>query len=296
MGKELRRIGAPFRQPEWSALALIEAPTRVAEAHHNFVGAGAAVITTSNYAVVPYHLGDKRFAGVGHELTARAGELARSVADDTGVLVAGSLPPPFGSYRPDLFEPDRAPAVLDMIVDALAPFVDLWMPETLGSVAEIDAANAALDRLGDDTPRWISFTLDDRADFPVLQSGESIDTAAASLDATPRLAAALINCSLPEHITPALRLLRHSLGHRDDITVGAYANAFPPDPPAGYAANESINEARVDLTPERYADAVDEWLAVGATIVGGCCDITPAHIAEIRSRLGRSDTPDVSAV
>ena len=26
MGKELRRIGAPFRQPEWSALALIDAP------------------------------------------------------------------------------------------------------------------------------------------------------------------------------------------------------------------------------------------------------------------------------
>src|SRR6056297_3483259 len=29
MGKELRRIGAPFRQPEWSALALIESPDQV---------------------------------------------------------------------------------------------------------------------------------------------------------------------------------------------------------------------------------------------------------------------------
>ena len=26
MGRELQRSGAPFRQPEWSALALIEAP------------------------------------------------------------------------------------------------------------------------------------------------------------------------------------------------------------------------------------------------------------------------------
>lgn len=26
MGRELQRTGAPFRQPEWSALALIEAP------------------------------------------------------------------------------------------------------------------------------------------------------------------------------------------------------------------------------------------------------------------------------
>ena len=43
MGKELRRIGAPFRQPEWSSLALMEAPDFVARAHRNFVEAGADV-------------------------------------------------------------------------------------------------------------------------------------------------------------------------------------------------------------------------------------------------------------
>ena len=26
MGRELQRLGAPFRQPEWSALALMEGP------------------------------------------------------------------------------------------------------------------------------------------------------------------------------------------------------------------------------------------------------------------------------
>lgn len=29
MGRELQRAGAPFRQPEWSALALSEAPQAV---------------------------------------------------------------------------------------------------------------------------------------------------------------------------------------------------------------------------------------------------------------------------
>jgi homocysteine S-methyltransferase len=28
-----------------------------------------------------------------------------------------------------------------------------------------------------------------------------------------------------------------------------------------------------------------EWVAAGATIVGGCCEVSPAHIAEIASRL-----------
>ncbi len=33
MGRELARRGAPFRQPEWSALALMEAPQTVREVH-----------------------------------------------------------------------------------------------------------------------------------------------------------------------------------------------------------------------------------------------------------------------
>ncbi|MEI8597052.1 homocysteine S-methyltransferase family protein [Vibrio sp. M60_M31a] len=33
MGRELNRRGAPFRQPEWSALAMIEAPEIVKDVH-----------------------------------------------------------------------------------------------------------------------------------------------------------------------------------------------------------------------------------------------------------------------
>ncbi|MEO1058281.1 MAG: homocysteine S-methyltransferase family protein [Actinomycetota bacterium] len=297
MGKELRNIGAPFRQPEWSALALMQAPERVAEAHRNFIDAGATVITTSNYAVVPYHLGDHRFGERGAELTALAGTLARSAADDAGAIVAGSLPPLFGSYRSDLFDPERAPELLDTIVSALAPFVDVWLAETLSSVAEIRAALAALDRHGDDRPRWVSFTLDDHhfghAPNPALPSGESISEVAALLSTEQRVAAALINCSLPEHITPALEELRWGVG--DTVRIGGYANAFPPAPETRYEANEAIHEPRPDLTPERYADIVEQWVDGGATIVGGCCDITPMHIAELARRLDRRVADGVSA-
>ena len=72
MGRELKRIGAPFRQPEWSALALIEAPERVADVHRAFAVAGARVITTNSYAVVPFHIGADRFAAEGETLAARA--------------------------------------------------------------------------------------------------------------------------------------------------------------------------------------------------------------------------------
>jgi S-methylmethionine-dependent homocysteine/selenocysteine methylase len=60
-GRELLRVGAPFRQPEWSALALIEAPEFVTRAHRAFIAAGAEVITSDSYALVPFHLGAARF-------------------------------------------------------------------------------------------------------------------------------------------------------------------------------------------------------------------------------------------
>ncbi|MEM1332617.1 MAG: homocysteine S-methyltransferase family protein [Actinomycetota bacterium] len=113
MGKELRRIGAPFRQPEWSALALMESPDRVVEAHRNFIEAGAEVITTNNYAVVPFHLGDDVFRARGAELVDLAGQLARRAAHESGerpVRVAGSLPPLFGSYEPEHVDPARRPS------------------------------------------------------------------------------------------------------------------------------------------------------------------------------------------
>ncbi len=126
MGKFLRRIGAPFRQPEWSALALIESPDHVVDAHTQFIDAGAQVIITNNYAVVPYHLGDDRFAAQGADLIELSGRLARQAAYTAGVvLVAGSLPPLFGSYEPDLCDADRAPEIYALIVKQLDRDVDV---------------------------------------------------------------------------------------------------------------------------------------------------------------------------
>ena len=45
MGRELLRRGAPFAQPEWSALALLEAPAFVQDVHAAFIAAGADIIT-----------------------------------------------------------------------------------------------------------------------------------------------------------------------------------------------------------------------------------------------------------
>lgn len=290
MGKELRRIGAPFRQPEWSALALMEAPEFVVTAHRNFIDAGAELIITNNYAVVPFHLGDERFDEVGRNLVAVAGRLARHAADDVDrpVLVAGSLPPLFGSYEPDLFDAARAPAIYETIVRALEPFVDLWVAETLSLVDEFTIIAGVIERCGGDKPLWASFALPEHFDGPVaLRSGDTIgDIVDAVRSSEHDVEAVLFNCSLPEQIGPALVELGAALRAAGlELRTGAYANAFPETRhDSRYAANNTILERRDDMTPLVYAEIVDGWVRDGATIVGGCCDMYPEHIAALVDR------------
>ncbi|HDR9153324.1 homocysteine methyltransferase [Burkholderia vietnamiensis] len=290
MGRELLRMGAPFKQPEWSALALIEAPDYVRAAHEAFVRAGADVVTTNSYAVVPFHIGEERFAQHGLELADRAGRLAReAVANGTRpVQVAGSLPPLFGSYRPDLFDAGRAAPLLDTLIRGLAPHVDLWLGETLGSTAEARAIRTAL---GDDArPLWLSFTLDDTDDVPAiaaghaparLRSGESVS---AAVDATRALnaQALLFNCSQAEIMKSALLEARERAGAT--LALGVYANAFEPERQRS-AANTGLSALRADLEPDGYLAFAREWAAAGASLIGGCCGIGPEHIERLAEAL-----------
>ena len=291
MGRELLRIGAPFRQPEWSALALTEGPEWVVEAHTNFIDAGADVITTNSYAIVPFHIGEHRFAAEGRELAALAGRLARQAtarASTRPVLVAGCLPPLFGSYRPELFDADDAPRLIDPLVVGLAEHIDVWLGETLGSIGEARAVRDALDRADrlDARPLWISYTLDDDH-RGVLRSGEPVaDAVAAAIDLGA--AAVLFNCSQADTISGAIDIAVGLAG--DEVPIGGYANRFMATHASNVPANADLAALREDLDPISYRAVVARWIAAGASIVGGCCGIEPAHIAEIAALGSTVDT------
>jgi S-methylmethionine-dependent homocysteine/selenocysteine methylase len=287
-GRELLRIGAPFTQPEWSARALIEAPHFVTRVHEAFVAAGADVITTNSYAVVPFHLGQARFAADGPTLAALSGRLARAVADGAPrpIAVAGCLPPLCGSYRADRFDAAAARPVLAILIDALGPSVDHWLAETLSAQAE---AELVRELLGPESkPLWLSFTLAEDggpAALPRLRSGERVADAVATA-ARLGAAALLFNCSRPEvmgaALSEAMQARQLSAGGAPAMRLGVYANAFAPKQPF-IEANAGLSALRSDVTPQAYLRWARDWVARGAQIVGGCCGVGPEHIAELRS-------------
>jgi S-methylmethionine-dependent homocysteine/selenocysteine methylase len=277
MSRELMRLGAPFRQPEWSALALIESPEHVRRAYDEFARAGASVLTTNAYAVVPFHVGEERFAAEGDRLAALAASICREVADDYGAHVAGCLPPVLGSYRPGAFDAEVARPILEVLVEAQARFVDLWLVETTSSLDEAELAVSVVTASGSSAPLWVAFTLDDGGGAR-LRSGEPV-SAAVSVAVAAGASAVLFNCSQPEVMSEAVEIAVTST----DLPVGVYANVL--DEHGADGPNELVHEVRLDASAEGYAVWAEEWVAAGATIVGGCCGTDARHVSALSARL-----------
>jgi len=283
MGTELKARGAAvpdYRSSAWSAMALVRDPDAVKQVHRDYIDAGARVVTANNYAVVPRLLSRVGMEDRLEELTRTACRLARAARDESGhhdVLIAGSLPPLDTTYRPDLVPADgELDETYGRIARVLAGEVDFALAETLTTAREAVAAACAADRAG--LRIWVSWNL--ALDAARLRGGESLTAAVRALDGLP-VQAFLVNCTPTAHVLDALRELRAAT----DRPIGAYANSCTsaPDQDALDACAATV------LGPESYADVAATWVAAGATLVGGCCDTNPAHIAALALRLQRSD-------
>lgn len=292
LGRQLKSMGAPFRQPEWSALALMEGPKYVRAAHDAFIKAGADIITTNSYAIVPFHIGDERFAKDAEDLLMLSGQLARdaAIATSAQVQVAGGIPPMFGSYQPGKFDYALGSQMMQIFQRCLAPYVDFYMAETLGS---IDEARCFLDAFtASEKPVWVSLTLEDEDPVvgqPKLRSGELLADFLGFCDGRDGRAmpsAVLFNCSQPEVMEDAVRVTAGYFAAQETAPlIGVYANAFPLMKKDYEGANADLHEIRGDITPDAYADYADIWVEAGAGIIGGCCGISPDHLRVLKQRL-----------
>lgn len=279
MGQELVARSGDKPTPLWATRVMIDHPGLVQQIHADYFAAGATIATTNTYAIHHDRLIHQHLDHLFHSLHLRA--LAQAVAardlHGTG-RIAGSLGPLEASYRPDLTPPlEVAAAKYAEITTLLAPHVDFFLIETASSIA---AAEGALKGAGRSRPVWLSVSVNDK-DGSLLRSNEPL-TDLARLIETYQPAAILANCSVPEAMAAALDILR-TFG----LPFGAYANGFTHITDNFKTEQPTVDDLfrRHDLTPERYADFALGWVAQGATIVGGCCEVGPAHIRQLHTRL-----------
>lgn len=300
MGHLLRRKGIVIKGVIGSmerflgvALANQEQPSLVVDAHLEYLRAGARVITTNNYSCVPaaLALSDMKESTSLAALIAAAGRLAREAVDayateaksdrEREILVAGCVPPLHESYQADRIssDDDELRDSYRLIVEHIAPHSDVLLCETMSSTREAHFALEAASKTG--KPVWVSWTLSEDGSGR-LRSGETVEHAAASAAKHANVEAMLFNCTSHASILAALATLREVAPA--GVALGAYANGFRTVQASGGGENDPTNgacEYNEQLTPPVYAAQAREWVALGASIIGGCCGVFPEHIEEV---------------
>ncbi len=282
---ELQRVGLKdYRISDkelWGTWALYRAPYAALEVHRRYVAAGCDLISTNTWALTSAPETEARSklvpSGRTHWMdVARLGvKLARQAIEEAGK--AGQCAVAF-SINGDIDSPQRR-ETLQLLTRVFVEYPpDVILMETLSLIRENLTIPAVETLLETGIPVWLSFRRCRHGVCGVYgqhwggPEGDLFGRAARKFEQMG-IGALLINCLPVDHVPGMLPWLRDFT----DLPLGVYPNlGHYLDP--GWKFDERVG-------PEDYAQIALQWRQEGAQIIGGCCGVTPEHIAATERRL-----------
>jgi methionine synthase I (cobalamin-dependent)/5,10-methylenetetrahydrofolate reductase len=265
MGTMLHAAGVPLDRslPELN----LSRPGLVRDLHSAYVSAGAQILQTNTFGANRLRLAGSALENGVSEINIAGARLAREAAQRAGhpVLVAGSVGPAVSAPAVRRVPASARAETLREQIAALCNWVDLLILETFGDLESlIQAVEVAASE--SDLPVVAQLTFGD--DGRTLR-GEDPAEAAAALSALP-VTALGANCT----VGPAVLVgVVGELARGTELPVSVQPNAGIPQRLGGqvrYARNAAY-----------FAEAAQLFVAAGATLLGGCCGTTPAHVRAI---------------
>jgi 5-methyltetrahydrofolate--homocysteine methyltransferase len=275
MGSALIARGLPPGMPPEAWLLTDAGAAAVGAVHASHVAAGARVVLTATFGASPVRLADGPAAGATAAVCAAAVAIARR-AVPAGVLVAGDIGPSGALLAPyGELEPAAARDAFAAQAAALAAAgADLLWVETMADLAE---ARAAVEGAHEGAPALpIIATLTFERGRTLF--GDRPEDAAAAL---AELGVAAVGANCGTGFEAVLEVLPGLRAGAPGVVLVAMANAGRPVP----GADGSVT---YPATPDDAADYARRAVDLGASIVGGCCGTTAAHVAAIAGALRRS--------
>jgi homocysteine S-methyltransferase len=281
-GTEIQRLGVAMDSDTWCAEANIGAPLTVREVHASYIDAGAELVTTNTYATSPLlfdHLGRNDEV---EQIDYIAVELALQVADGR-VPVGGSISvmrPVKSGTDPNVVFHDwterEVRAMYRRKAETMAAAgVDVLLMEMMRDTDY--SVWATEEAIASGLPVWVGIAVERTPDGGLVGSRRPDCTLESVVDAIAPLGPDLIAImhSSPNDTGPALDIVRS----RTDVRLGAY-------PDSGFF--EMPDWRFVDVIGvDDLVDQMRAWIDQGARVVGGCCGISPEHIAGLAAAFGR---------
>lgn len=281
-GTELEKRGVAMDPEAWCGVATLKNSDILESVHRDYIAAGADVITANTYASSRLMLRPAGFADQFEEINRTAIETALRARESSGrkdVLVAGSLsqmcPMNADSDHPDL---DREPPaevmreaffeLATLLRDAGCDLILLEMmyyPHRLPLVFEAAAATglpvwAGFSARRDNTGDVVSFAPERSIPFEdLLEILAKVDVQAAGLMHSPA-----------DVVGDATAILRRK-----------FCGPLMAYPDSGYFRMPHWQFENI-IEPEALVEFARSWVDDGVQILGGCCGLSPEHIAAMR--------------
>lgn len=281
IGTELERRGVPMSAQAWCGAAAAGHAETLAAIHRDYLDAGADVVTTNTYAGGRHLLALDGLADRFEEINRGAVRTARraiAASDRPDVLLAGSLshrgPIVEGTARPQRLDGPALEAMGDGLKELAALLAeegcDVIVLEMMYDPDRIPLAFEAAAATG--LPVWAGFSARRGPDGRVLGFGPDEDV---PLEDLLRILA---------HFKVAAAGVMHTrvdvVGDALAVVAGAFDGPLLAYPDSGYFKSPHWQFEDV-IAPEDLRRFAEAWIADGVKVVGGCCGLSPDHIAAL---------------
>lgn len=275
----------------------VDHPERIEKLYRDFVEAGSDLILTNSFGGTHYRLALHKAGDRVQELNEAAARIARRIVEESGrqVIVAGSIGPTGEILEPNgpVSIEQAAAAFREQAAALKDGGVDVLWIETISSREEIQAAMQGTADLG--LPLVFTVSIDTNGRTMMGLTANDVIGINAELD--PQALAVGTNCGIgAAEVVAAICNLSTALEEQTTATgskplLVAKANCGIPE----YVDGKIVYNG----TPQIMADYTKLAADAGASVIGGCCGTTPAHIKAMRDVLDNytpSESPDLDTI
>ncbi len=249
-------------------------PDLVKSVHTDYKNAGADIVLTNTLTANHIYLEHAGLADDFEEINTRGVELCREVVGGEcyvcgDMTSTGQFMEPLGDYTEQQFYDNAAEQAALLARNG----VDLLIIETMTDVRETCTAVRAAKEVAS-VPVIASVAFDPVAAGFRTMMGDTVEKAVKELtEAGADVIGANCGTIDPMEMSQVIGEMRTLT----DTVLIAQPNAGKPEMEAG--------EVVFRLSPAEFVDGIVECIEAGATLVGGCCGTTPAHITELARRV-----------
>lgn len=283
----LEDLGCNLNNELWVAKILTTNPKAIIKTHLAYLEAGAQIISTASYqATIPGFMKLGFSESESEALILKSVELAnialkRFLKENNPLekpLIAGSIGP-YGAYLADGSEYCGGYTISDKELKVFHEQrirlldhsnCDILALETIPSFQELKVISEILKTTNKQA--WVSFSCKDESH---INDGTPIKKCATFLKNHPTIFAVGVNCTAPKYISRLITNLKQALGDKKIIIY----------PNSGESYNAKSKTWFGISDPKLYSKMADEWLDLGADIIGGCCRIGTSHIEHLKKQI-----------